>query len=250
MSKASAVTKVNLEAIADRKAEILRLIKRVSSEDHLLPAANPDPGPVPPRLEAPPKKPRQKKPQPLHKPTKRETHLHQELTRIQKQRRQLEGGLVDDLVHKLYRGLEDRVATLEKSVAAQAGGGNGAPAQAPQPPAPGTLDFVLGGKIQEGLMADILQLVSSNILSGVFTVDHLETTLKLYFKDGEICHAQGDGLSGESAVFAALALDDGQFYFEETEDLPEERTIENKTQFLILEALRQIDEERAQGKKS
>jgi len=102
----------------------------------------------------------------------------------------------------------------------------------------------LGGLIQEGIVADVLQLVSSNGKTGVFTLEQGDKRIDLYFDEGSLCHAQTDGMEGQSAFFAAMALEEGQFYFDESDAIPEERTIDGNTQFMILEALRQIDEEK------
>ncbi len=129
-------------------------------------------------------------------------------------------------------------------------------ATTPRPPDPvecppdplTTADWTLGGLLQEGLLADLLQLVSANVMSGVFSVMCETNRVDLFFNEGELHHATSDdGQSGESAFFAAMAVEQGRYCFRETTDLPTERTISNKTQFLILEALRQIDEARAAG---
>jgi hypothetical protein len=57
-----------------------------------------------------------------------------------------------------------------------------------------------------------------------------------------MCHAQSGDLVGEQAFFAAFGAQSGRYFFRETTELPEDRTIDASTQLLILEALRQIDE--------
>lgn len=104
---------------------------------------------------------------------------------------------------------------------------------------------VISGIIQGQLLSDVLQLVSSNSMTGVFTVECRRAKTSLYFDDGRIVHAEGQGLEGEQAFFSIFAFDGGRYHFEETHELPEQRTINSNTQFLILEALRQIDESRA-----
>ena len=52
-------------------------------------------------------------------------------------------------------------------------------------------------------------------------------------------------MEGESAFFAAFAFQSGRYSFLETTDLPTTATIEGNTQFLVLEALRQMDEANA-----
>jgi hypothetical protein len=104
--------------------------------------------------------------------------------------------------------------------------------------------YTLSGVIQEGVLADILQLLSSNQKTGSFTADADGKKVEMYFRDGHLYHATCGDISGQSAFFVAMALEKGTFCFEESAQLPDEVTIDGNTQFMILEALRQIDEER------
>jgi hypothetical protein len=61
-----------------------------------------------------------------------------------------------------------------------------------------------------------------------------------------VCHAVSGSLTGEQAFFAAFAFEAGQYNFLESSEPPPERTVNSSTQFLILEALRQIDESHAE----
>jgi len=119
------------------------------------------------------------------------------------------------------------------------------PARKPSalPAAPAGSHF-LSGIIQEAMLPDILQLISSNDKTGVFRCEREGKSIDLFFQEGHLYHAVGENMSGQSAFFAAMALQEGSFSFTETEDVPEEKTIDGNTQFMILEALRQIDEER------
>ena len=94
------------------------------------------------------------------------------------------------------------------------------------------------------MLPDILQLISSNDKTGVFRCEHEGPAIDLFFRDGHLYHALGENMSGQSAFFAAMAQQEGHFSFSETDDVPGEQTIDGNTQFMILEALRQIDEER------
>ncbi len=104
---------------------------------------------------------------------------------------------------------------------------------------------LLSGRIQGTMLPDFLQLVSSNDKTGIFALEHDGERIELFFSSGHLCHAQSRNMSGQSAFFAAMAFEDGTFSFEETQEVPEEKTIDGNTQFMILEALRQIDEERS-----
>jgi len=104
--------------------------------------------------------------------------------------------------------------------------------------------YTLSGVIQEGVLADILQLLSSNKKTGTFTVEADGKRVEMFFRDGHLYHAACEDIRGQSAFFVAMALENGTFCFEEDDQLPEEVSIDGNTQFMILEALRQIDEER------
>jgi hypothetical protein len=59
---------------------------------------------------------------------------------------------------------------------------------------------------------------------------------------GRICHAASGEISGEAAFFIGFALGSGRYRFTQTTELPPERTITAGTQYLVLEALRRMDE--------
>ncbi|RLB48381.1 MAG: hypothetical protein DRJ42_23330 [Deltaproteobacteria bacterium] len=99
----------------------------------------------------------------------------------------------------------------------------------------------LRGRITESLLPDLLQMVTSNRWTGVFVLNNETLECRLYFDDGQACHAEAPDVTGEGAFFVALALEEGEYAFMETPAHPE-KTINSNTQFLILEALRQIDE--------
>ena len=143
-----------------------------------------------------------------------------------------------EIIERLGR-MEERLAQVEQRLEQKA-----APAaESSRLPA----DCTLGGRLRDGLLTDLLQLVGTNQMTGDFCIGGAGAEYHLYFEDGEIRHAVGPGSAGEEAVFGALAIESGHYHFRETGELPGERTIHAKTQFLILEALRQIDERSGGG---
>jgi hypothetical protein len=116
--------------------------------------------------------------------------------------------------------------------------------QSDRPAQPPAGKHFLAGIIREAVLPDILQLISSNDKTGIFRCEHEGKIIDLFFNEGHLYHAQAENMTGQSAFFAAMALQEGTFSFAETEEIPEEKTIDGNTQFMILEALRQIDEER------
>ena len=106
-------------------------------------------------------------------------------------------------------------------------------------------DATFSGLIQGQMLSDMLQIVSSNSMSGIFVIENEITSCTLYFDEGRICHAASGEVTGEEAFFTAFALPSGRYHFKEMAQLPPERTISAGTQFLVLEALRRMDEKNA-----
>lgn len=95
-------------------------------------------------------------------------------------------------------------------------------------------------------MPDILQMVSSNQLTGTFEVELGDRKAILYFLDGQAIHGISGTSSGEEAFYAAFLMANGRFRFKASRDPAPAHTITANTQFLILEALRRIDEQSGQ----
>jgi hypothetical protein len=113
-------------------------------------------------------------------------------------------------------------------------------------PAPGE-PALLSGQIQEGVLSDVLQMLSANQKTGRFVIEGPGGAMQLWYHEGEIRHAAAGELTGEDAFFAAISQPSGGFYFIESTEAPPAQTINNKTQFLILEGLRKMDEEGLTG---
>jgi Domain of unknown function (DUF4388) len=158
-------------------------------------------------------------------------------------RRRVERNRADAGVVPLLRSLEARLTRLEERISQRR-------SSRPSPPPNGAIagapeGATFSGVIQGQMLSDMLQLVSSNDLSGEFVVETGDQECHLYFELGRICHASAPGIEGEEAFFAAFGADSGKYWFSESADPPPKKTIDANTQFLILEALRRIDESRA-----
>jgi hypothetical protein len=168
---------------------------------------------------------------------------------------------VADRLASICALLEERVDALEEELTAgpprtaPAAGppASGAPAAAASrtdaravPPAAGE-HALLSGQIQEGVLSDVLQMLSANQKSGRFVIEGPGGAMHLWYQEGEIRHATAGELAGEDAFFAAISQPSGAFYFVESTAPPPAQTINNKTQFLILEGLRKMDEEGLTG---
>jgi hypothetical protein len=95
-------------------------------------------------------------------------------------------------------------------------------------------------------LVDLFQLLAASSRSGRLTVDHPEGSARVYFEEGRVVHAEFGELTGEDAVFALFADEQGSFEF--MMGLPAPRTsIETRTENLVLEATRRLDEARRDG---
>lgn len=122
------------------------------------------------------------------------------------------------------------------------------------------------GKLEGALstlpITDVIQLLNSTGQSGILTLtDAKQATANLVFQDGEIVQAAYEGKTGEDAVFGVIRIRDGRFEFTKTEPVAHadktkqiaadaakartatfEKQIVRKTQSLLLEGARMIDE--------
>lgn len=138
----------------------------------------------------------------------------------------------------VLRSVESRLSRIEGQLTEQ---------RASLPPASQSplSDATFSGAIQGQMLSDMLQLVSSNSMSGIFVIESDVMSCRLYFDQGRMCHAESGGVTGEDAFFAAFAVEKGRYHFKETSELPKERTVSSGTQYLVLEALRRIDESKS-----
>lgn len=141
-------------------------------------------------------------------------------------------------VLRLVQTLESRLQRMEETLGRLAEG----PPTDRTPARRTPEDHTFSGVLRESLMSETLQLISRNSMTGVFSVECELGAYELYVNSGEIHHGEGPGVEGEAAVFAAISVQEGRFWFREVE-IPDKRTVHGNTQFLILEALRRIDEQ-------
>ena len=93
------------------------------------------------------------------------------------------------------------------------------PGKSPQAPDDefGGLPYRLTGRVEDGLMTDVLQILAANQKSGRFSffAPGEKKHLDLYFRHGEIIHAKAGDEEGESAFFSIMlkAHDAGKYGF-------------------------------------
>lgn len=93
-------------------------------------------------------------------------------------------------------------------------------------------------------LTDVIQLKGHNKYTGCITVEYGDLNGAIYFADGEIIHAELGNLSGEEAIYRIIKWPGGTFNIH-PEMTSAVCTIHYRTDFLLLEALRRMDEEKA-----
>lgn len=100
-----------------------------------------------------------------------------------------------------------------------------------------------GGVAGLGL-PDLIQLNAANRFTGAFRVRHEERVGLIFFRDGEVVHAEQGGRFGEDAFVEILSWPGGRFEVEPNV-LAGTRTIQKTLAPLLLESHRILDERRA-----
>lgn len=97
------------------------------------------------------------------------------------------------------------------------------------------------GAVSGMSLADIIQVKGGNRYSGCLIVEQKGNTGVIFFRDGDIVHAEQGRLNGEEAFYAVMGWIGGTFRSEPKVSTTS-RTINQPIGFLILEALRRMDE--------
>lgn len=93
-------------------------------------------------------------------------------------------------------------------------------------------------------LTDVIQLKGHNKYTGAISVEYGDSKGVIYFADGEIIHAEQGNTSGEPAIYAIIKWPGGTFTIH-PEMTSSVCTIHYRTDYLLLEALRRLDEENA-----
>jgi len=97
------------------------------------------------------------------------------------------------------------------------------------------------GAVSGMSLADIVQVKGGNRYSGCLVVEHLNKTGVIYFREGEVLHAEQGVLCGEEAFYLIMEWIGGTFRSEPKVSTTI-RTIDQPLGYLVLEALRRMDE--------
>jgi len=121
-------------------------------------------------------------------------------------------------------------------------------AQGDEVRAPSAADGFEGEVAGLGL-PDLLQLNAQSRFSGCFRIRNQGSLGLIFFRDGEVVHAEMDGRTGEEAFRAVLAWPAGRFSVEPNV-VTARRTIHKSCEHLLLDAHRQLDERRARSREA
>jgi hypothetical protein len=102
------------------------------------------------------------------------------------------------------------------------------------------------GMVSCSTLADVIQLAVNDRFRGCMAVQHGECSGCIYFRDGEIVHAEHRDQAGEQAFYEIMAWPGGRFRLDAGVSSPQ-RSIQKNWQHLVLEAFRLHDERRAAG---
>jgi len=93
-------------------------------------------------------------------------------------------------------------------------------------------------------LTDVIQLKGHNKYTGAITVEYNHSKGVIYFVDGEIIHAEQGRETGDQAIYEIIKWPGGTFNIH-PELTSNVCTIHYRTDYLLLEALRRLDEENA-----
>lgn len=95
------------------------------------------------------------------------------------------------------------------------------------------------GTVTNTSLHDIIQLICIGRNSCRMMVKSRDRKGLIYFRDGEIVHAEAEGGTGEEAFYDIVSWELG--IFECDSQPPEEETIRESWDFLLMESMRRLD---------
>jgi hypothetical protein len=95
-------------------------------------------------------------------------------------------------------------------------------------------------------LTDIIQMNARNAFSGSIRVQNGQLSGAVFFRDGDVVHAEQGPLTGEDAFAEIVSWQGGRFSVEPNV-VTALRTINKRTEHLLLDAHRVFDERRARG---
>jgi tetratricopeptide (TPR) repeat protein len=118
---------------------------------------------------------------------------------------------------------------------------------APAPAAPAQRHVTFAGDLSVVSVFDAMQVIENSRLTGALTLEAPEHRARVHFNDGRIVGAESDSVKGAGAFRLAVEMAAGTFDFEKSaEEFPVTIQALSNTN-LILDTLRQLDEEKNEG---
>jgi DNA-binding response OmpR family regulator len=102
-------------------------------------------------------------------------------------------------------------------------------------------DGVLRGNLSQMNVIDLVQSLEMGRKSCALTLTNKDDKCEMYFREGQVTHAQYGALTGDQAVFKVLRWTDGNFQVN-FEGKTTSQTTTLNTQGLLMEGLRLLDE--------
>jgi pSer/pThr/pTyr-binding forkhead associated (FHA) protein len=103
---------------------------------------------------------------------------------------------------------------------------------------------VMSGRLEEVPLPDLLQLFSTSKKTGVMIVSHRKEG-RIYLKQGRVCYASIDAdpnLGPRKAFFRILGWEQGSFVLQPPDNTTFNVEIEEDTEALLMDSMRQLDE--------
>lgn len=105
-------------------------------------------------------------------------------------------------------------------------------------------DRALEGNLRMMSLSSIVQINCEERNQAQLILNFQGQTGTIFFRDGEMIHAEAGGVTGEEAVYELLGWEDGSFQLKMGAE-PSLRTIDTPWSGIILEGMRRIDESKA-----
>jgi DNA-binding response OmpR family regulator len=102
-------------------------------------------------------------------------------------------------------------------------------------------DGVLRGNLSQMNVIDLVQSLEMGRKSCALTLTNKDDKCEMYFREGQVTHAEYGSLTGDQAVFKVLRWTDGNFQVN-FEGKTSKQTTTLNTQGLLMEGLRLLDE--------
>ncbi len=106
-----------------------------------------------------------------------------------------------------------------------------------------TSDSLLSGSINPLMIIEVLQILARTRKSGELVLESTGQTFRIFFDRGQIINAHSTSeMPGITSFLMAIRIAEGTYRFRENNEIQIERLIEDKTDHLIMEAARLMDE--------